>query len=636
MQIAVFRSFLCIVLWLCLSGWLTSSAKILSSLPVRQSTLSKHIVKQITAISAKTLDAKELEQLLQVSNVQEIIWRLREAGDDRAADTLYQLITKQLQHNEITAINDIDRGASKPQLLELEGGLRAVFKSDEINVDAEREVLLHKIDYEIGTNVVPITVLRTIDGRLGSLQLFIENSLAADEVATHKLMHLGFNSKQAKLGSHNLHTALTPERSPAAQTLQLLTIEGDSYNAGNYLLPKVGRQIAIDGSYAFDNAEYAAENLITKLQQNMNSFLLDERIAAKLESILNADDHPTLRAIRELDMREGELLDYDDLIDYLPLESNMRLVHAAYSDALTRRPITRIENGTRERLLNFLSKRRWQEAESILAEANNDLKNEVYFFASSLQELAVRNRDHNLLRWLHANIPDTYLNFSKHQIANYATHTRDVDFTAKLKTAGFEIDAPDTIKSWQESIYQALTVDELKVASRLMDKLVTNKDDTSHVEFLLDILHMENIDIDARLLNWLGKYEGFFKKELAANDRLVDLLAIKIKRYTIELSEEAIPSAHSLVNMIAFLGRVCACQQLGNRIVKSFKQFNGLMLVGKDRVDKRLNKVINTLQANGMSSSDADLLMTKLPSVLNNYGNIDDMKTILNSLFDKK
>ena len=626
------RNVLFVVLWLCLSGWLASNAEVVSRLSVRQSSLSKHIVDKITAISTKTLGKEEVTRLLQVSNVQEIIWRLHDSGDDKAADVLYQFIRAQLKHRKVISSANIGRGASNPALVEFDGGLRAIFKSgSSMANDVEREVLLHEIDYAIGINIVPITVFRTIEGNIGSLQLFVENSLAADEVTSNKLQMLGFDRSKAYLGVHSLSSALTPERSPAVNTLQLLTVEGDNDNAGNYLLPYTGRQVAIDGSFAFDYSEYIAEERIAELHININSFLLDERIAKNLEAILNADDsHPILRAIRKLDTNDADLYDVNS-VDHRSVELNMRLVLAAYTKALTLPPqsTTITERGRQAKLIELLSARKWDDASTMLAKFSH-LQISFTQFAPEIQELAIRKRDHELLKWLHAHAHDPALELSEYDIANYAIHSEDVAFATNLKTLGFEANAPDTVKAWQTTIYHAFNFGELKIASRLMDKLKDSKQDSSTAEFMLSLLQINNMEDMPKML-WIHKYEDFFQQELADDDRVVELLATRIRSYVALTEETTFQDRDDIV----FLARVCACQQLGSRITEAVKQLglDDYLLTTTEEAYRRLNKVAAVLRRNGLlSNSESKTLVAELETTLGQYPKLNQF---IKDLFDR-
>ena len=615
-----------LVLWVCLSGWLVSGDKVLSRLAVRQSNLATQLVREIRAISTKTIGVEELGQLLEVSNVQEIIWRLQEAGDSEAAAKLYQLISDQLQQREVVSIVELARGSSKPQLVELAGGLRAIFKSDAISVDVEREVLLHKIDAAIGTNIVPITVVRTINGKVGSLQLFIENSLAADELSTRRLQAVGFESTRVELGSHHLSAALTPERSPAAKTLQLLTVEGDSDNAGNYLLPKLGRQIAIDGTYAFDVAEFAAEHLIKALQRDSATFLLDERIATKLEAILNDDDHPILHAIRALDADDDEMLAYDDLIDHHAVEQNMRLALAAYTDVL-RRPKQQLllnEHSKQIKLVELLSAREWEVANDLLAN-HHDLRTHFDTFVPALQELALRKHDHELLKWVHANAPNEALPLSKHAVVNYAIHAEAFSFARQLKAMGFESDAPRSVAARQASIHHAFSFGALKTASRLMDNLNDYRDR----DFLVSLLTVEALATDVRKQKWLRKYEDIFQRQLLDDERVLNLLATQIRHY---LMVESTASVQGM-RMVAFLARIPR-QLSASNILKSFgKNDKAFLIMKHSQAEQRVNVVAEVLHQNGMPKVEAQALANKLKTaVAKTYDGADDLNKMLESL----
>lgn len=102
-------------------------------------------------------------------------------------------------------------------LATLEGGVQAVFKTPYESLDADAEVAAYKASVFLGFPHVPPTVVRTIDGIYGSLQLYIDTNIdllvddnynkvlkcvKADEIDKLNLFYFIFG--QWDTGPHNL------------------------------------------------------------------------------------------------------------------------------------------------------------------------------------------------------------------------------------------------------------------------------------------------------------------------------------------------------------------------------------------------------------------------------------------------
>ena len=228
----------------------------------------QEITDNIVSIVANTPISKEVDELLEVGNIQEIIWRLREENFSDQAMALEKFIAHKLETDEIVKIIEMDMGATKPQLIELRSGLRGVLKTS----GYAKEVALFNLDKLIGTNVYPTTILRTVDGEQRSVQLFIENSWHAYKVAT-ELAENGDNvSKHA------------PPMPKDIKTLRLLGGDWDA-NAGSWLYPAKGRTVAVDGGEAFKFNKTETEDKWRFFHKNKEDFLTSEEFVARLEAI---------------------------------------------------------------------------------------------------------------------------------------------------------------------------------------------------------------------------------------------------------------------------------------------------------------------------------------------------------------
>ncbi len=114
------------------------------------------------------------------------------SDEDRAMENF-------LLHAEIVKIEDVGEGITKPRRVTLtQGNLRhrAIFKTIDQKIQGEvftkrlekdfsdkytYEVAAYRLDRLAGLGLVPVTVLRTINGEAGSLQLWIENVITFEE-----------------------------------------------------------------------------------------------------------------------------------------------------------------------------------------------------------------------------------------------------------------------------------------------------------------------------------------------------------------------------------------------------------------------------------------------------------------------
>ncbi len=67
-------------------------------------------------------------------------------------------------------------------LIEYENGMKAVFKPEKYLWSSLGEIASYNISKWFGMDLVPTTVLREIGGKIGSVQLYIENDYMSDEV----------------------------------------------------------------------------------------------------------------------------------------------------------------------------------------------------------------------------------------------------------------------------------------------------------------------------------------------------------------------------------------------------------------------------------------------------------------------
>ncbi len=178
----------------------------------------------------------DFQAYLEVGNIQEVIWQLRERGLVKHAATLEKLVTDVLQNAEM-AVEDKRTfgGITGARELEFTNGVRAVAKS----WDQAKAIAMSELDKLIGTNIFPLTVHRKFaQGRDYVLQLFIER-------AKHY-------TEPPLVGYDESVQALTETR--RANTLALLSAYWDS-GFHNRMIPSRGRAFMIDGGEALSYEE---------------------------------------------------------------------------------------------------------------------------------------------------------------------------------------------------------------------------------------------------------------------------------------------------------------------------------------------------------------------------------------------
>ena len=128
-------------------------------------------------------------------------WACRELG----GMSCEREVEEYLRTADVVAIEDIGYGITHPRRVTLQKDgrqARAIFKTVDIEsidlhytnrfeqVFTDRyayEVAAYRIDRMLGIGLVPVTVLRTINGELGSLQLWIDGAADMQDVIDHDL-----------------------------------------------------------------------------------------------------------------------------------------------------------------------------------------------------------------------------------------------------------------------------------------------------------------------------------------------------------------------------------------------------------------------------------------------------------------
>ena len=119
---------------------------------------------------------------------QQDIWKLREKGDLAHARELEVALAHSLENDKVVRVVPfLAGGAQGKQLVTLESGIQGVWATmDGIDGSWKNEVASSIIDRLYSLNRVPMTVPRIINGKKGSLQLFISNFKVPTDEAFRK------------------------------------------------------------------------------------------------------------------------------------------------------------------------------------------------------------------------------------------------------------------------------------------------------------------------------------------------------------------------------------------------------------------------------------------------------------------
>lgn len=129
---------------------------------------------------------QNIEKKLEQGLYQEVIWRLEEEGTNDASLLRTQLAN--IMKKSIISSNSIKNlggGATDTKLITLSSNVRAVFKiKNNIHPSSNfaSEVAAYKIDQLGKFSLVPMTIIRHVDGKIGSLQYFVNGTKSALEI----------------------------------------------------------------------------------------------------------------------------------------------------------------------------------------------------------------------------------------------------------------------------------------------------------------------------------------------------------------------------------------------------------------------------------------------------------------------
>ena len=128
---------------------------------------------------------ENIDSLKKNGQVQEAIWLLEERGqtEKEAATELKNKLSRLFSEGHYKIIPKELGGSVKKHLLEFEGGIFGLFKSAEdaktrgyFWADEKAEVAAYHLDQLLGFDIVPLTVLRRMNGEDGSIQYYFSTA----------------------------------------------------------------------------------------------------------------------------------------------------------------------------------------------------------------------------------------------------------------------------------------------------------------------------------------------------------------------------------------------------------------------------------------------------------------------------
>ena len=279
-----------------------------------------------------------------------------------------------------------------------------------------------------------MTTTRTIEGKTGSLQLFIENSISAEDIFYAKYTHLGLSPRQI---SSLFWLSMLPSASPAVKTLRLLSLESDD-NTANYLLPLKGRQVAVDGGRAFLAETTRVTSNIDSLRESPAAYYLDTQVVANMKTnhvaiedvlLANSNIYQQVSDLGKFTKRQELAEKFSDISKLAT--KHLRKTFKAYEEiVVSQLPATTTHKKTAEQLLvEALAVKKWQVADEIIA-THPQL---FYHETASLLSVAKKQRDWQLIRWMLQH--DKYLGSKE---LEFALAAGAYEFAARLSSLGVE------------------------------------------------------------------------------------------------------------------------------------------------------------------------------------------------------
>ena len=218
---------------------------------------------------------------------------LGQLGSPTTAELSDRELQELLAASPVIAARDLGRGSTRPRLmvLEKEGEkCRGIFKTVQNDAGTDRyqhEVAAYRLDRAIGLGMVPVTVLRTLEGRAGSLQAWVEGALDQETAEGYNLDFFDTKGKAAQLALGKIFDALigNASRKPAdilslvGREKVLFIDHSKAFSTSSDLPAHVGQTLSIPAPLT-----EALEGLDRKaLDTQLGELISDVQIEALLE-----------------------------------------------------------------------------------------------------------------------------------------------------------------------------------------------------------------------------------------------------------------------------------------------------------------------------------------------------------------
>src|SRR3989338_2831926 len=239
---------------------------------------------------------------IHASKLQEKIWDLKRSGNYTEGEVFQSELLDILKNGVISEKTALNLGGTKNFTIIFSNGLMGIFKPRfqyddsgflDPKVNADAEVAAYEVDRLLGLDVVPTTVMRSIEGQEGSLQVWIPSSRTA------------FQCLQ--------ESGLIIDRSKKVKFLDYLIFNRD-VRADNYLILKNGTQASIDHGLAFKVSNSTVEEEARKMLIDVNGYYPGKTVLNRLRSVSDQDwrealsSHLTPSQIKAIIQRREEYL----------------------------------------------------------------------------------------------------------------------------------------------------------------------------------------------------------------------------------------------------------------------------------------------------------------------------------------
>ncbi len=214
-------------------------------------------------------------------------------GSAKNAELSDQELNRFLSDSPVIAARPLGRGSTRPQLLVLKRGRatrRGIFKTVQTDAGTDRyqhEVAAFRLDRAIGLGMVPVTVLRTVDGHTGSLQAWVDGALDQETAEGYNLEFFESEGKASQLARGRIFDALIGNASRRPADILSLVNEGTVLLIDHSKAFSISAELPahLDTALAIPTPLAAAlERLDRKtLDREIGGLISDAQIAALLE-----------------------------------------------------------------------------------------------------------------------------------------------------------------------------------------------------------------------------------------------------------------------------------------------------------------------------------------------------------------